>query len=128
MISRTSSASNFCTMETHPELIQVIAFYFTWRSHNQSASHFIWNRRKLHWNMPRKKLYIMKEFTAAGKRKPLINVPFYPSSLTREEDTVLLFVYFDSAKVTLVNLKDQYFLMVKYCVVECLNRRIPSVE
>jgi len=68
----------------------------------------------------------MKEFTAAGKRKPLINVPFYPSPLTREGETVL-FVYFDSAKVTLVNLKDQYFL-VKYCVVECLNRRIPSIE
>jgi len=33
----------------------------------------------------------------------------------------------DSAKVTLENLKDQYFL-VKYCVVECLNRQIPSIE
>ena len=68
----------------------------------------------------------MKEFTAAGKRKPLINVPFYPSPLTSEEETVL-FAYFDPAKVTLENLKDQYIL-VKYFVVECLNRRISSIE
>lgn len=73
-----------------------------------------------------KEAYIMREFTAAGKRKPLINVPSYPSPLTQEEESVL-FIYFDPAKVTLENLKNQYFL-VKYFVTECINRRIRSIE
>ena len=63
----------------------------------------------------------MREFTAAGHRKPTVEVPSYSSPLT-EQESAFLQSNFDPTIVTLDTLKDNY-VMVKNLVGMIMNNR-----
>lgn len=54
--------------------------------------------------------YILREFTAAGQRKPLVEVRSFSPPFT-EEGIAALSAYFNPASVTLSNLKQTYCIV-----------------